>query len=171
MPKICRRKLIVGVAAAPLALSGARAKPGSAEGSRASPIAPTSKPDPVLARAAAWIAERDAIDAMMREWQELEVALCEKIGPTAIPLTRAHRCGLSEARAMRALDRRIKTGLRRLERMARAIVLLRPMSAEGALAKIRVGLRIQGPYDWEDYAFALVQDGCDQLALMLGHGS
>ncbi len=68
---------------------------------------------------------------------------------------------------MRALDRRIKTGLRRLERMARAIVLLRPMSAEGALAKIRVGLRIQGPYDWEDYAFALVQDGCDQLALML----
>ncbi len=45
---------------------------------------------------------------------------------------------------------------------------MRPTSAQGALAKIMVGLRIQGPYDWNDEIVeALVQDGCEQLALML----
>jgi len=47
-------------------------------------------------------------------------------------------------------------------------VLMRATSAQGALAKIMVGLRIQGPYDWNDEIVeALVRDGCEQLALML----
>ncbi len=169
LSSISRRKVIAGAAVAPLTLSSiAQAVPGRRELPRcALPIAPGLGSDPVLARTEAWIAERDAIDAMMGEWQDLEAALCETVKTSAITLTQAYRCGLPEARAMRALDRKIKTGLRCLERKARTIVLIRPMSAEGALAKIRMGLRIQGPYDWEDYAFALAQDGCEQLAIIL----
>lgn len=168
MAKISRRKLIAGAAATPLALNGAAhaAKPGRAEAPHTSPRAPDA--DPVVAKVTAWIAERDAIDAMMREWQDWEVALCAKIKSRGMSLTQACRSGLPEARAMRALDRKIKPGLRRLERVAQRIVLMRPMSAQGALAKIRLGVKIQGPYDWnDDYVYALVQDGCEQLALML----
>jgi hypothetical protein len=166
MSKLSRRKLIAGAAAAPLALNGAAhaGKSGSAQVSRPAP--PT--PDPVVDKVTAWIKDRDAIDAMMREWQDWEMALCAKIKGAPMTLTQACRSGLPEARAMRALDRKIKPGLKRLERTAQCVVLMRPMSAEGALAKIRLGLRIQGPYDWnDDYVYALVQDGCEQLALML----
>jgi hypothetical protein len=168
MAKISRRKLIAGAAATPLALTGvAHATP--AKSRREAHTPPVSKSDPIVAKVAAWIADRDAINAMMREWQDWEVALCARIKGARINLTQACRSGLPEARAMRALDRKIKPGLRRLERTAQRFVLMRPTSAQGALAKIRLGLRIQGPYDWnDDYVFALVQDGCEQLALTLG---
>ncbi|MGE3583123.1 MAG: hypothetical protein AB7J28_17120 [Hyphomonadaceae bacterium] len=167
MAKLSRRKLIAGAAAAPLA--GALNGPAHAAPGRVAPrTPPTAKADPVVAKVEAWIAERDAIDAMLEEWADLESALCDKIKPTPMSLTQACRSGLPEARAMRALDRKIKSGLRRLERAAQGIVLMRTSSAEGALAKIRLGVRIQGPYDWnDDYVYALVQDGCEQLALML----
>lgn len=167
MSKLSRRNVIAGAAAAPLV--GAVKGVSPAPRARAAPKA-EAKTDPVVAKVAAWIAERDAIDAMMLEWQDLESALCEKIRTTTMSLTHAYRSGLAEARAMRALDRKIKPGLRRLERAAQRIVLMRTKSAQGALAKIRLGVRIQGPYDWnDDYVYALVQDGCEQLALMLAH--
>jgi len=166
MAKISRRNVIAGAAAVPLALNGDAyaVKAGGA----ASRPGPASKPNPVVAKVSAWIAERDVIDEMMREWQDWEVALCAKIKRTPMTLTQACRSGLPEARAMRALDRKIKPGLKRLERAAQRIVLMHATSAQGALAKIRLGLRIQGPYDWnDDYVYALVQDGCEQLAMML----
>jgi hypothetical protein len=52
---------------------------------------------------------------------------------------------------------------KKLDRQAARIVVKRANSPEGALAKIEMGLKIQGPYDWEEYAFALIQDGCEQL--------
>ncbi len=164
MAKISRRN-VIAAAAATLALNDDAhgAKPGSVLTRIGAP-----NTDPVVARVSAWIAERDAIDAMMREWQDWEVALCDKIKRAPVTLTRACRSGLPEARAMRALDRKIKPGLKRLDRAAQRIVLMHPTSAQGALAKIRLGLCIQGPYDWnDDYVYALVQDGCEQLAIML----
>ncbi|PZO47647.1 MAG: hypothetical protein DCF16_17450 [Alphaproteobacteria bacterium] len=163
MPKLSRRNLIAGAAAAPLALNGAvHAAPAAPRTS------PASTPDPVVAKAAAWLADRDSIDAMAEEWSALEVVLFDKVKAMKLSVERGMRSGLPEARAMRVLDRKIKVGLRRLERTARVIVLMRPTSAQGALAKISVGMRIQGPYDWnDDYVYALVQDGCEQLALML----
>lgn len=167
MSKLTRRKLIAGAAAAPLVLNGA-AHATPEEGRPTPRTSPAPKPDPVVAKVAAWMAERDAIDAMMEEWAELEVALFDKLKPRGLSLTQACRSGLPEARAMRALDRKIKPGLRRLHRQAARVVLMRPTSAQGALAKIRLGVKIQGPYDWnDDYVYALVQDGCEQLALML----
>jgi len=128
----------------------------------------TSADDPVVSQVAGWIAERKAIEAMMEGWADQEFALCKKVKPMGLSLTQAYRCGLPEARAMKRLDRKIKLGLTRLERQARAIVLMRTTSAAGAFAKITLGVKIQGPYDWnDDYVYALVQDGCEQLALML----
>lgn len=168
MPKLSRRNLIAVAAAAPLALNGHSAGPAAAEQGRA-PLRPTAtKPDPVVAKVEAWLADREAIDAMMLEWQDQESALCERIAGTAMTLTQACRTELPEARAMRALDQKIKPGLKRLHRRAQRIVLMRTTSAEGALAKIRLGVRIQGPHDWnDDYVYALVQDGCEQMALLL----
>lgn len=168
MPKLNRRNLIAGAAAAPLAFNDHAARPAVLQPRREPSTPSAPKPDPIIAKVETWLADRDAIDAMSLEWQDWEVALCEKIKPMGISLTQAYRTGLQEARAMRLLDRKIKVGLRRLDRTARAILLMRPTSTEGALAKIRLGLRIQGPYDWnDDYVYVLVQDGCEQLALML----
>lgn len=168
MAKVSRRKLIAGAALAPFALANGVAPDRAISTNRRAQILPTQRiVDPVVEKVTAWIADRDAIDAKMLEWQDQEVALCAKIKTIGMSLTQAYRCGLPEARAMRVLDRQIKTGLKRLERNARRVVLMPVASAEGALAKIRMGLRIQGPYDWEDYAYALAQDGCEQLALAL----
>lgn len=161
MAKLSRRKLIAGAAAAPLALNGA-AHAALAEASRDfSPRA--AKPDPIVAKAAAWMAEHDRRDAMMLEWRNWESALCDKIKGTPMGLTEAMRSGLPEARVMRALDRRIKAAGKRLDRTAGRIVLTRAQSAEGALAKVEMGMKLQGPYDWEEYAYALVLGGIEQL--------
>jgi len=166
MAKISRRNLITGAAAAPLALNGAAqaapATPGRAR------TASASNPDPVVAKVAEWMADRAAVDAMSEEWADLEVVLCRKTRSSGMSLTQAYRTALPEARAMKVLDRKIKVGLRRLHRQAQRIVLMRTTSAQGALAKLRLGVKIQGPYDWnDDYVYALVQDGCEQLVLML----
>ena len=66
MAKVSRRKLIGAAAAAPLALQfGAQENPRKSI-------------DPIIAQAAAWISEHERRDALMREWQDLEVALSER---------------------------------------------------------------------------------------------
>jgi hypothetical protein len=157
LPKISRRKLIVGATAARLALGSVKTAPAKEMPPRA------AKADPIIPKVRAWMAEHDARDAMMREWQDLEVALCDRIKRTPLGLTEATRSGLPEARAMRKLGRRIKASGKRLDRAAGRIILSRAISAEGALAKIEMGMKLQGPYDWEEYAYALVLGGIGQL--------
>jgi len=167
MAKISRRKLITGAAVAPLALNGAtHAAPAKAP--RASRPAPASNADPIVAKVAAWMAAYDAREALIREWQDHETVLFAKVKAANISVDRGMRSGMAEARAMRALDRKISASRKKLDRDAGRIVLMRATSAQGALAKIRLGLRIQGPYDWnDDIVEALVQDGCEHLALLL----
>lgn len=158
MAKLSRRKLIAGAAAAPLA---------GTVNETTRPAAKRAKADPVVKHVAAWMAERDHHDAMALEWSDLESKLARKTRGK-MELGRATRSSAPEARAMRFLDRRIKASWKRLERAAARIVMMRPTSAQGAFAKIRLAVRIQGPYDWhDDYVYALVQDGCEQLALLL----
>jgi hypothetical protein len=167
MAKLSRRKLIAGAAAAPLAgaLNGAA---HAAPGRGAPRTSPAPLADPVVAKVDAWMAAYDAREALIQEWQDHENVLFEKVKAMNISVDRGMRSGMAEARAMRALDRKIKASRKKLDREAGRIVLMRPASAQGALAKIRLGLRIQGPYDWnDDIVEALVQDGCEQLALML----
>lgn len=148
MTKISRRKLIAA-AAAPLA--------GALNGGTRN-----AKADPVIAKVCEWMAARDAHDALGLEWQKQEKQLLAKTRG-AMNMTQAARTKLAEARAMRLLDKRIAADWKRLKRAAGRIVLMRPTTTAGALAKIEMALRIQGPYDWEDYAYALMQDGYEQL--------
>jgi hypothetical protein len=148
MAKLSRRRLIAAAAAAPL---------GGAAG------APARKIDPVLGKVRAWIAAKDAQDRLVRDWQDLERRLCDRIRPLSMTLTRACRSGLPEARAMRALMRRIKAADRKLDRDAAQIVLMRATTQAGALAKIEMGLRLQEPLDCDEYAWALIQAGFEQL--------
>lgn len=123
--------------------------------------------EPVVEKAAAWMAERDAIDAMMLAWQDHESALLRRTEGASTTPSRDCPTDLPEARAMRALERKIKLGLRRLHRMAQVIANMPATTAEGALAKIRLGLRVQGQDNWNaDYACSLVTDGYDQLERM-----
>lgn len=150
MAKLSRRRVIAGAVAAPIVLSGA-----------------APKPDPIVAAVAAWQAERDEHDAMSDEWVKLEVKLMAKTRG-ALGAAHARRSRMPEAQKMRALHKQMEVSWKRADRAARKIVLMRPTSAKGALAKITLAVRIQGPHDWEDeYVYALIQDGCEQLALML----
>jgi hypothetical protein len=119
--------------------------------------------DPIVAKVRAWTAEHDARNALMLEWQDWEEALCAKIGSTGMDLKQGIRSGLPEARTMRAIDRRIKASGKRLDRAAGGIILMRAITLEGALAKIQMGVKLQGPYDWEEHAYALVLGGIEQL--------
>lgn len=158
MRSVSRRALMTAVAALPLVAGGQRS---------AGVEAPRQATDPVVTAVRQWMADQHAREAMIREWQDWENALCQRIRPLPMNLSQASRSGLPEARAMRTLDRKIKTVGKKLDRRAARIVLKRVTSPEGALAKIEMGLRIQGPYDWEEYAFALIQDGCEQLRARL----
>jgi hypothetical protein len=151
MPKLSRRTMIAAAAAAPLG--------GGMNGAEAA--------DPVVVKVGEWKAAKAAQDVMVREWQGLESVLLDRAQALGMDLAQAHRSRLPEARAMRALMRRIEAMDGPLDRATGRIVLMRPSSTAGALAKIELGLTIQGPHDWEEYAYALVQDGWEQLVRYL----
>ena len=125
--------------------------------------ATTSWRDPVIAEVATWMAAKDAVEALQQDWLNLEQRLSQTIGPLKMDLLEDGRSGLPEARAMRALTRKMQARDRELERAAHGIVHMRASSVAGVLAKIELGLRIQGHYDWQDNALALVQGGIEQL--------
>lgn len=104
----------------------------------------------------------------MMNWQDWENALCDKIRPLGMGLTQGVRSRLPEAKMMRAIDGQIKASTKRLDREAGRIVLMAPTTPAGALAKIEMGVKLQGPYDWnDDYVYALVRGGIEQLARLL----
>ena len=75
---------------------------------------------------------------------------------------------LPEASAMRILNKRIEAAYPELEKEAGAISALPTLSAEGALAKIELGLAVQGPFDWRDHAIELIEEGIIDLRDMIG---
>jgi len=153
MAKLTRRKLIAGAAVAPLA--GAAGTPAAV------------KADPLVARVRAWIGEQNAADALTREWQWqlLEHALFLKCKPMTLP--QATRSGMAEARAMRALEQRMKAASRKLDRAGGRLVQTRAVTAARALAKIEMGLKIQEPLDCEEYSWALIKGRFEDLRQLL----
>lgn len=69
---------------------------------------------------------------------------------------------------MRILNQRIEAAYPELELEAGAIRALPKMSAEGALAKIELGLAVQGPFDWREHAIELVEEGLKDLRDTIG---
>ena len=123
--------------------------------------------DPVPERAAAWMARKARLETMIRRWQNLESILHAK-ARRQMEFPDAYDSDMPEACAMRILDQRIKATYPELEAEAGAIRQLPTMSAEGAIAKIELGLAVQGPFDWRDHALELLEEGVKDLRDMIG---
>jgi hypothetical protein len=158
MPGLSRRTLVVGALAAPLGAALAGTMAGTGAMAAAGPLA-----DPVIARAAKWIAACDLAAAMEAEWQGLETRLFERAALLKMKPLLACRSGLGEAKAMRALDRRIKAGYREMERLAGEAAATPAVSLAGAIAKIELGIRVQGEFDWRENALELIEDGVEEV--------
>lgn len=104
---------------------------------------------------------------MIREWQGLESILLAKARMRS-EIPDPYESDMPEACAMRVLDRRINAAYPELEAEAGVIWALPTMSAEGALAKIELGLAVQGPFDWREHALELVEEGLKDLRDMIG---
>lgn len=123
--------------------------------------------DPIVERAAAWIAERQRLDSLTFAWQRLETQLMGRAKALGVDMDDAREPGLPEARAMRVLDAKMETSHRKLADLVAAVRSMRAVSAEGALAKVDLGLRVQGRYGWQDHALELLQGGADELGVFL----
>jgi hypothetical protein len=153
-----RRQLMVGALAAPV-VSPALTAGGL--GAR------QAVPDPIVAKAGMWIAGKAEIEAMIIEWQDLENVLFGKARAMKIKFHKATGSRMTEARAMRAISRKMDAAYLALEDLAAEISAMTPVSAAGALAKIDLGLRVQDPYAWNEHAFELAEDGVKHLGRMV----
>lgn len=152
-----RRALIGGATTAPLF-----ARP-------ALPVSlPTSAgPDDLVSKAAEWIATEDWRDAMHEQWQDLEGLVFDEARRLNICSAEACKSDMPQAQAMRALGAKVKEAGCRIGAMAEEISLTPATTVAGAIAKIELGLRVQGPYDWQDHAFELIQGGIAELRGLL----
>lgn len=154
--KHSRRRLMVAALAAPMAGYAARGASAAA-----APVA--NPPDPLIAKAAVWVAANARIDAMSVEADDLQGQVFEKARNLQIKGDKACRSRMPEARRYRALSRKITAGYRNLEQLGGEISMMSAVSIEGALAKIELGLNVQGPFDWRDHALEITESGIAEL--------
>lgn len=157
MSRISRRKLIVGAIAVP-AFSPLNV-PGAAP--------PVAGADAFLVQAARWISTNERLAAMEQEWRDLESCLFDKAALLKIDCLAAGRSSLPEARALRTLGRRIKATYRKQELLAEKVSHIPATTMAGVLAKIELGLKVQGPYDWNDHALELLEGGIAEMRVLL----
>ncbi len=69
---------------------------------------------------------------------------------------------------MRALDLQITAAYAHLEALAGKVRRMRATTISGAVAKVQLGLQVQGPYDWQEHALELTEDGLAELRKMTG---
>ena len=127
--------------------------------------------DPVIAHVAAWIEAEARREAMVREWQRLEHAVMLKCRSTGLDFAYACRSGLAEARMMRVLKKRFNAADRKLEKAAGRVSGMQCATPAGALAKVKLGLCVQGRHDWRPHARDLLDGGVEELGRLLERGS
>jgi hypothetical protein len=136
-----------------------------AVGSAASVALPAG--DELVVRASAWIAGDEQLNVMQLRWQGFESLLFDKARRMGMGCDEACESDLPEAQAMRALDEEIEESRRRLNAAAGEIRLTPATTIAGAIAKIELGLRVQGPFDWQDHALELLEEGLAELRGLL----
>lgn len=148
---------------------------GVLAGSLAAPVLTTTSPDlvglhcadalsdPLIAKAKAWITQREHVDALTLEWGRLETQLRGKTRKLGVEMEEARGERFPEAQAMRVLDDKIEASYRDLADLAEAAGSMQAVSVAGVLAKLELGLRVQGKYSWQDHAMALLEGGVAQL--------
>ena len=148
-----------------IVMIGAFASPAAAQASLAANAVdlPTLGPDELAAKAAQWIATDDRLTAMQSRWQRFESLLFDKARRMGMGCDEACQSDLPEAQAMRAIDEDIEETRRQLNAAAGEIRLTPATTIAGAIAKIELGLRVQGPFDWQDHALELLEGGLAEL--------
>lgn len=124
--------------------------------------------DAVVSKAAQWTAADANLTAMQIEWQDFESAVFAKARRMKICCARACDSNWPEAQAMRALDQQITAAYAHLAALAGKIQRMRAVTVSGAIAKIQLGLQVQGPYDWQENALELVKGGIVELRELTG---
>jgi len=142
---------------------GAFATPAAAQASLAANLPTSAAPDQLASKAAEWIATDERLTALQLSWQHLETLLFAKARQMKMDCEHACQTNLPEAQAMRALDKEIEETRRRLDATAGEIRLIPATTIAGAIAKIQLGLKVQGPFDWQDHARELLEDGLAEL--------
>lgn len=163
MDQVSRRALMAGALAIPAT------SPGLSE--LTVPIRAAESSDELARRAAHWIARDQHLTAMQLRWQDLEAALFRKARHLNVKREDADQGNLPEAQAMRALDGEIDGTIRWLENEAGGIRSLPATTIAGAIAKIELGIKVQGPFDWRDHALELLEDGIAEMRALLRSAS
>lgn len=127
--------------------------------------------DMVIVRAAEWIAKDRELTSMHLRWQDLECGLFDKAKRKKISCERALQSNMPEAQAMRTLDAEISEAIRQLHDWASEINQIPATSVAGAVAKLELGVKVQGPQDWQSHARELLLGGIDELRNCLGRFS
>ncbi len=124
--------------------------------------------DAVVSQAAAWATADENLTAMEQEWRDYESVVFDRARQMKIGCERACQGNWPEAQAMRALDVKITAAYAYLEALAGEIERMRVTTISGAVAKIQLGLQVQGPYDWREHALELIEDGLVELRKLTG---
>jgi hypothetical protein len=160
MTNVSRRIVVIGAFASPAAAPSLVANAVDL---------PTFGPDELVAKAAQWIATDDRLTTMQLRWQGFESLLFDKARRMGMDCDEACRSSLPEAEAMRSLDEEIEATRRRLVAAAGEIRQIPATTIAGAIAKIELGLKVQGPFDWQDHARELLEDGIAELRGMVAY--
>ena len=121
----------------------------------------------IIDRAVRWIAKDREVAALQRRWQMLETALFHQAVRLKLDCEALSNSDVSEACQMRALDAEIARGLRHLQEEAREIRRLKATTIAAAIAKVELGLKVQGQFDWRADALELAEDGIGELRALL----
>lgn len=159
MTTISRRNVLVGAVVAPCAF------PASLPVAMSAGL--PSRDNHLIAKAALWISSDDGLTALEVQWQDLECQLFSKAKHMKISCEKAGRSTMPEAQAMRVLDREIAESYRFLAITAYEASQMPATTIAGAIAKIELGLRVQGPFDWKDHAHELLEDGIAELRTLV----
>jgi hypothetical protein len=119
--------------------------------------------DPALFAAASWVKERHKLEAMIYKWQNFEKQLLMRAKLLNVSVDDPRGRRLPEAVAMQVINRQIEATYGVLDELACAASASCSATKEGALAKIALGLRVQGPYGWQPFALELLEGGLADL--------
>ncbi|MFT3723895.1 MAG: hypothetical protein QM773_09935 [Hyphomonadaceae bacterium] len=125
--------------------------------------------DSIVELVSDWMIQDERVADLQKQWQRLESALFVKAANRGRDCGKAVRGNSAEARAMRLLDVQITHGFKSLAAGAAEVLAIKASTLEGALAKLELGLRLQGPFDWRENARELIDDGSSELKSMLAN--
>jgi hypothetical protein len=114
-------------------------------------------------KVANWIAVNEHLTDLTFKWQKLETQLFVNARRQGEEIDEVCRCNPAIAKALESLDTNIAEVDQRLEALAGEIGAMKIETLGDAVAKLEVGLRIQGPEGWRPHVLELLENACAAL--------